>query len=132
LLPENSTYKQGDIWIADLGEALGHEQGGTRPVLIVSGTKWNAKSKTPMVCPCTTSLKKGKNYYCVKIKIGNKASYVNGSHVYTLSAKRFKTKVGTISISKRIQIANTIKKLLYVISDSTLNDSGKKKKQKQE
>ena len=38
-------YVQGDIWIANLeNKALGHEQGGNRPVLIISDTTWNRKS----------------------------------------------------------------------------------------
>ena len=36
LMPENSMFKQGDVWLLDLGDKVGHEQGGERPVLIVS------------------------------------------------------------------------------------------------
>ena len=115
LLPENSMFKQGDVWAVDLGKSWGHEQGGKRPVVIISATSWNARSKTPMVCPCTTSSKKGDNEFCVEITFGDKTSFANTSHVYTLSVERFTSgsRLGKIDKNKRIEIAKKVKRLLY-------------------
>jgi mRNA-degrading endonuclease toxin of MazEF toxin-antitoxin module len=46
--------KQGDIYLVSLDPTAGHEQQGTRPVLIVSPAKFNALTKVPVVVPITT------------------------------------------------------------------------------
>ena len=38
--------KRGDIYLADLGEGYGSEQGGIRPVLVVQNNKGNKHSHT--------------------------------------------------------------------------------------
>ena len=106
-------YVQGDIWIANLeNKALGHEQGGNRPVLIISDTTWNRKSKTPICVICTTSEKKGRNRYCVKIRANPKLSFANGSQLYTLDNSRLINRVGKTSKSKLLLISVTLKPLV--------------------
>ena len=39
--------ERGDIYLVSLDPALGHEQQGTRPVLIVSPQAFNQLTKTP-------------------------------------------------------------------------------------
>ena len=46
--------KRGDIWLVSLDPTAGHEQRGTRPVLIVSPEAFNALTGTPVVLPITT------------------------------------------------------------------------------
>ncbi len=46
--------KRGDIWLVNLDPAAGHEQQGTRPVLIVSPAPFNDLTGTPVVLPITT------------------------------------------------------------------------------
>ena len=46
--------KRGDIWLVSLDPGAGHEQRGTRPVLIVSPEAFNALTGTPVVLPITT------------------------------------------------------------------------------
>jgi mRNA interferase ChpB len=46
--------KQGDIYVVSLDPTAGHEQKGTRPVVIVSSAKFNALTKAPVVLPITT------------------------------------------------------------------------------
>jgi mRNA-degrading endonuclease toxin of MazEF toxin-antitoxin module len=46
--------KQGDIYVVSLDPSAGHEQKGTRPVVIVSSSKFNALTKAPVVLPITT------------------------------------------------------------------------------
>ena len=45
---------RGEIWIVRLEPTAGHEQRGTRPVLIVSPTEFNNVTNTPVVLPITT------------------------------------------------------------------------------
>jgi mRNA interferase ChpB len=45
--------ERGDIYLVSLDPASGHEQRGTRPVLIVSALAFNRLTKTPVVLPIT-------------------------------------------------------------------------------
>jgi mRNA interferase ChpB len=46
--------ERGDIYLVLLDPTSGHEQRGTRPVLIVSPGNFNRLTKTPVVLPITT------------------------------------------------------------------------------
>lgn len=46
--------ERGDIYLVALDPTSGHEQRGTRPVLIVSTSAFNKITKTPLVLPITT------------------------------------------------------------------------------
>lgn len=46
--------ERGDIYLVLLDPTSGHEQQGTRPVLIVSPGAFNRLTKTPVVLPITT------------------------------------------------------------------------------
>lgn len=46
--------KRGEIYQVSLDPSLGHEQQGTRPVLVVSPDRFNALTRVPIVVPITT------------------------------------------------------------------------------
>ena len=46
--------RRGDIYLVSLDPAMGHEQQGNRPVLVVSADKFNAFTRVPIVVPITT------------------------------------------------------------------------------
>lgn len=46
--------ERGDIWLVSLDPSAGHEQQGTRPVLIVSPASFNHLTGVPVVLPITT------------------------------------------------------------------------------
>ena len=46
--------ERGDIYLVSLDPTSGHEQQGTRPVLIASPGAFNRLTKTPVVLPITT------------------------------------------------------------------------------
>lgn len=46
--------RRGEIWLVSLDPTAGHEQQGTRPVLIVSPSPFNRLTGTPIVLPITT------------------------------------------------------------------------------
>jgi mRNA interferase ChpB len=45
---------RGDIYLVSLSPTAGHEQQGTRPVLIVTTAVFNRLTKTPVVLPITS------------------------------------------------------------------------------
>ena len=46
--------ERGDIYLVALDPTSGHEQQGTRPVLIISPVVFNRLTKTPVVLPITS------------------------------------------------------------------------------
>ena len=50
------TIKRGDIFYADLNPVVGSEQGGRRPVLIISNDVGNKHSPTVIVAPITSRI----------------------------------------------------------------------------
>lgn len=46
--------ERGDIYVVSLDPTSGHEQQGTRPVLIVSPAAFNRLTRVPVVLPITT------------------------------------------------------------------------------
>lgn len=46
--------ERGDIYLVSLDPTAGHEQRGTRPVLIISPRAFNTLTGTPVVLPITT------------------------------------------------------------------------------
>jgi mRNA interferase ChpB len=45
--------RRGDIYLVSLDPAMGHEQQGQRPVLIISPTEFNETTMLPVVLPIT-------------------------------------------------------------------------------
>lgn len=45
--------KRGDIYLVSLDPTAGHEQSGSRPVLVVSPVEFNEVTKLPVVLPIT-------------------------------------------------------------------------------
>jgi mRNA-degrading endonuclease toxin of MazEF toxin-antitoxin module len=46
--------RRGDIYLVDLDPTEGHEQRGTRPVLVVSPDEFNTVTRVPVVLPITS------------------------------------------------------------------------------
>lgn len=46
--------ERGDIYLVSLDPTSGHEQQGSRPVLVVSPTAFNRLTRTPVVLPITS------------------------------------------------------------------------------
>lgn len=49
-----TAVKRGDIFLVSLDPTAGHEQQGTRPVLVVSPDRFNQVTGVPIVVPITT------------------------------------------------------------------------------
>ena len=54
----DNTIRRGDIYYADLGAAVGREQGGVRPVLVIQNDTGNRHSPTVIVAPITSKTNK--------------------------------------------------------------------------
>ena len=45
---------RGDIYLVSLDPTEGHEQRGSRPVLVISPGEFNEATKLPVICPITS------------------------------------------------------------------------------
>jgi mRNA interferase MazF len=59
--------KQGDIVYTDLYPTVGHEQSGTRPVVVISNKSCDKYSEMTIVCPITTN----NRLYPTKVELRN-------------------------------------------------------------
>ncbi|MEV0145699.1 MULTISPECIES: type II toxin-antitoxin system PemK/MazF family toxin [unclassified Nonomuraea] len=90
---------QGEIWLAELGEPTGREQGHHRPVLVVSNDDFNAAIAVKIVVPLTTTERGWDNH----IPVGcegtglDKPSWAMAEQVRSVSPLRFTRRVGIVS-----------------------------------
>ncbi len=107
--------KRGDIYIADLGNAFGSEQGGIRPVLVIQNDRGNKYSPTTIVA-CITSRATTKahlptHYYVPPSASLRKNSLIMVEQIKVIDKNRLIKKVAhltkqqMIPINKRIAIS---------------------------
>ena len=93
--------KRGDIYYADLNPVIGSEQGGTRPVLIISNDTGNRHSPTVIIAAIT-----GKTQTKAKLPTHTEVKEVEGldrdsiillEQIRTIDKKRLKNHMGTMS-----------------------------------
>lgn len=93
--------RRGEIYYADLGEVVGSEQGGIRPVLIVQNDVGNRVSGTTQIAPITSKNKRNLRTH-VEIKANKFTGLKTDSmammeHVRTIDKSRLLYKVGEIN-----------------------------------
>ena len=107
--------KQGEIWEVFLDPVLGSEQGGRRPVVIISGNLVNDLLNTLVVCPLTTKIKNYRGNLIVEPNQQNgldKTSEVMTIHIRSISKLRLKNKLGLISESEFELIVESLQKII--------------------
>ena len=91
---------QKEIWMADIEPVVGSEQGGTRPVIIISGPSMNAHYPVVFICPLTSKIKPYKGCPVIQPDKVNKltvASQAIPFQIRTVSKSRLKKKIGLIT-----------------------------------
>lgn len=90
---------RGDIYWADLNPVIGSEQGGLRPVLVLSHNVFNERSGTVIAVALTSQ--KPRAGFPLTLELNNKnlpkQSWVKISQVRTLSVKRIGKKIAKVS-----------------------------------
>lgn len=90
---------RGEIRWADLNPVKGHEQGGQRPVLIISQDVFNHRSGTVIAMAITSQSPRAGFPLTMELKNTKlpKSSWVKISQIRTLSTVRIGKKLGLIS-----------------------------------
>jgi mRNA interferase MazF len=90
---------RGDIRWADLNPVIGSEQGGLRPVLVLSHNVFNERSGTVIAVAITSQPQRAG--FPLTMELGDphlpKKSWVKISQIRTLSVKRIRSKIGRAS-----------------------------------
>jgi len=90
---------RGDVIWADLNPARGHEQGGLRPVVVISEDVFNARSGTVIAMAVTSQPQRAGFPLTLELTSVTlpKRSWVKISQVRTLSVQRLGKRAGHIS-----------------------------------
>ena len=103
------TYLRGDMYYADLGQGIGSEQAGYRPVVIIQNNKGNKHSPTVIVAAISSKAgvkPKLPTHYFINAECGLKLpSIVLMEQIRTLDKQRLTKYIGRLS-SKHIQGLN--------------------------
>jgi mRNA interferase MazF len=91
---------RGEIWWADLNPVRGREQGGQRPVLIISEDIFNQRSGTVIVLAITSQAQRAgfPLTEALPADILPKPSWVKISQIRTISTERLNGKIGQLPI----------------------------------
>ncbi len=107
----------GEIWEADLNPIQGHEQGGTRPVLIVSEDPFNqGPSGLVIVLPISSQDKKVRSQVPVNPSEGGLRfrSFIKCEAVRSISIQRLRARWGTVSADTMTGVEDRLRILLGI------------------
>jgi mRNA interferase MazF len=108
--------KRGEIYWIDLGQPMGSEQGGKRPVLIVQNDIANQTSPTTIVAPITAAIQDKK--YPVNVEITqqesglSKDSTILLANIRTVNQNKLKNRVTCLSQIKMSEVDIALKRSL--------------------
>jgi mRNA interferase MazF len=108
-------YRYGEIWIGELDPTRGHEQSGTRPVLVISDDAFNASpADLVVVLPLTTKDKRIAWHVAVEPPEGGlrARSYIKCEDIRSIAKARLRDHVGSISTETVEEVAYRLRMLL--------------------
>jgi mRNA interferase MazF len=110
-----SAPARGEIWSAQLDPVLGHEQGGTRPCLVLSVNRFNqGKADLVVVLPVTSRFKGIASH--VRIPAGeaelNADSYIKCEEVRCISKQRLTRRWGAVEASTMHSVEQFVRAIL--------------------
>jgi mRNA interferase MazF len=107
---------RGEIWMANLNPTLGHEQAGSRPVLIVSNTRFSqGPADLVIVCPLTSRFRNIPSYIPIAPPEGGVRNpcYVICEQVRAISHQRLSSqRWGIVTPATMTQVENVLRALL--------------------
>ena len=104
--------KKGEIWLIELPSANGHEQGGSRPAIILSDTETNIS----IIIPLTSNLQSLRFPYSLEIRPNksNGLASISSALIFQIRAidkKRLKRRIGDLDEPILKEIDTMIKNL---------------------
>jgi len=107
-------YQAGDVLLADLNPVAGHEQGGRRPVLVLSGPSYNELRNEQLIVAAITSRQRGLPFH---IPIGTDSglrtpSWVQSESVRAIPVQRVIRQVGRARPETVAEVRNRVTSFL--------------------
>lgn len=105
---------RGEVRWADLNPTRGHEQGGTRPVLVLSEDVFNDRSGTVIAMAITSQPQRAKFPLTHELKSVElpKRSWVKISQVRTLSVDRIGATLGRVAPEELTRVLQGLNEIL--------------------
>lgn len=122
---KTSVIKRGNVYDAWLGEGIGSEQQGFRPVIVIQNDIGNRFSTTVIVAPITSQVDKADLPTHVKIdscKALGDNSFVILEQVRTIDKKRLKRFKGSISLEDMRKVEQGILISFGMINTYVINE----------
>ena len=108
----DKTIKRGDIYYADLNPVVGSEQGGTRPVLVISNDIGNKHSPTVIIAAITSRVRKKKklptHLYLEQIEGLPANSIILFEQLRTIDKKRLREHIGKLDSQQILTADNAL------------------------
>jgi len=105
--------KKGDVYYVNLDPTFGHEQKGTRPVLVIQNDIANAMLSTVLVAPLTSNLKASGLPSTVTIKAGeaglSEDSVILLFQIRTLDKRRLGRRIGPLEAKMMVKVDAAIR-----------------------
>ncbi len=105
---------RGDVYWADLNPVIGSEQGGLRPVLVLSHNVFNERSGTVIAVALTSQPQRAG--YPLTLELSGtklpKKSWVKISQIRTLSVKRIRKKISKVSEEELAMIVEGLNEII--------------------
>ena len=108
--------KRGQIYLVDLSNGFGSEQGGVRPVLVVQNNKGNKYSTTVIVAPISSRMTKNDlpTHVIIETPFLEKKSVILLEQIRTIDKKRIDERLGVLSESLMDKVNSAIKTSLDI------------------
>lgn len=103
-----------EIYWADLNPIRGQEQGGIRPVLVISNNIFNQRSGTVIILAITSVEPRVKYPLVIELECSSlpKRSWVKITQIRTISIERIQDYIGSISVQQMQEIIQAINDLI--------------------
>ena len=102
-------YQAGDVLLAGLDPVAGHEQGGRRPVLVLSGPSHNELRNEQLIVAAITSRQRGLTFH-IPVGAGGlrMPSWVQSESVRAISVQRVIERLGRASPETVAEVRNRV------------------------
>ncbi len=105
---------RGNIYWADLNPVRGHEQGGRRPVVVISDDVFNAHSGTVIALAITSQPQRAAFPLTLEVTSEKlpKRSWVKISQIRTLSVERIGRKLGQLAPEEIVRLIEGLNEIV--------------------
>jgi mRNA interferase MazF len=111
---QSPIVRRGEVWMADLGEPVGNEQGFQRPVLVVSVNEWNQRSRElVIVIPITSRTRDWPTHIAIPTSAGLRMpSFGKVEDLRSISVRRLTRRLGSAPDTAMTDVDRVMRMLL--------------------